>query len=202
MVDQVEVTGLAELRETLLKDLPEALQGKASQLALARAAAVIVTDAKLRAPARADQFVGPLPQGQRPKGNLRSAIYSYRNRDSTRTYESRFIGVRRRAWYWKFIEFGRGIVKPKRLKEKTRNSRISRGSPTNERETLGTPAKGWFGKEVQAVPARPFLRPAFEANKLKAIEVYRESVLPAIKRVSERARRKSLRSIRRALVGR
>lgn len=181
MPDQVDVSGLAELRQTLLKDLPESLQGKASQLALAKAAAPIVRQAKALAPSRKPRgFVGPMLD--KAKGNLKKAIYSYRNRASTKTYESRFIGVRGKAWYWRFIEFGRGVV--------------SRATGV-----LGTPVKGFFGKVVQAIPARPFLRPAFEANKLRAIEIYKQSLIPQIAKVSQRAAARSARRVRKAITG-
>jgi HK97 gp10 family phage protein len=184
MADEIQVSGLAELRDTLENRLPEALRGKAMQQALARAAAPMVATAKALAPSRGPRgFQGPLQPGkQAPPGLLRKMIYSYRNRASTRTYESRFIGVRPRAWYWRFIEFGRAIV-------------------TREKGSLGTPGKGWFGKSVKAVAARPFLRPAFEANKFKAIEIVRDSLKPAIEKVAAAARARGIRRITKKLTG-
>lgn len=179
MADEVSVAGLSELRDTLLSKLPQALQGKASQAALAKAALPIVRDAQARAPS---SFVGPTRPGAAPKGRLRKSIYSYRNRESTKTYESRLIGVRARAFYWHFIEFGRAqIVKAK-------------GS-------LGTPATGFFGKVVKAIPAKPFLRPAFEANKLRALDIYAKALIPAIEKVAARARARTLSSFRKKLTG-
>lgn len=182
MPDQIEVSGLAELRETMLKTLPEALQGKASQLALTKAARPIIAAAQARAPTRKPRgFVGPMPAGK-AKGNLRRAIYSYRSPESTKTYESRFIGVRGRAWYWRFIEFGRASI------ERAKGS-------------LGNPVKGFFGKKVVAVPAKPFLRPAFEQNATKAIELYQQGLLPALEKVARQAYARSQRRLRKAITG-
>lgn len=183
MADEIGVSGLAELRETLLRKLPEALQGKASQKALAAAARPMVAMAKSLAPSRKPRgFVGPMQPGAAAGGTLRRMISSWRNRESTKTYESRFIGVKGRAFWWRWIEFGRGAIE-----------RVS-GS-------LGTPVKGFFGKRVAAVPARPFLRPAFESKKLEAIEIYAKALAPAIEKVAADGRRKTIRSLTKKLTG-
>lgn len=183
MADQIGVSGLTELRQTLLKDLPQALQGKASQAALAKAARPIVNTAKQLAPTRkARGFVGPMPLGKTLAGRLRKSIYSYRNRESTRTYESRYIGVRARAFYWRFIEFGRSII-------------------TRAKGVLGTPSKGWFGKVVQATPARPFMRPAFEQNANRAIEIYARELKPAIAKVAAKANARAVRALTKKITG-
>ena len=180
-MSEIEVSGLSELRETLLKRLPEALQGKASQAALAKAAKPIVDSARAKAPTRKPRgFVGPMRPGEGGDGRLRRSIRSWRNRESTKTYESRFIGVRG-AFYWIFIEFGRGAIE--------------------SAKSLGTPIKGFFGKMVKAIPARPFLRPAFEELKMVALERYRKAMLPAIEKVAANARRKSVRSLIKNVTG-
>ncbi len=177
MADEVAVAGLRELRETLLARLPEALQGKASQAALAKAARPIVADASAHAPSRQPRgFVGPAQPDSGPRGNLKRSIYSFRNRQSTRTYESRLIGVRGRAFYWRWIEFGRATI-------------------TRSAGSLGTVAKGFFGSVVKAVPARPFMRPAFEANKLRAIQIYAAALRPAIEKVAAAGRRRTIKKI-------
>lgn len=182
MADEVEVSGLSELHEVLQRRLPEALQGKAMQTALAKAAKPIVDEARARAPARTPRgFVGPVQPGKE-RGTLRRAIYSYRNRNSTKTYESRFIGVRPRAFYWRWIEFGRAAI-------------------TKAKGSFGSPKKGWFGKQVAAVPAKPFMRPAFEANKYRAIEIVRQALAPAIEKVAAAARRRGIRRITKKLTG-
>ena len=188
MADEIQVSGLSELRDTLRNKLPQALQGKALQRALAKAAKPIVDQAKSLAPTRKPRgFVGPVGpgQGRSPPGNLRKSIYSFRGRHSNKYSESRLISVRSNrggAWYWKFIEFGRGVVQ-------------------REKGSLGTPRKGFFGKLVKAVPARPFLRPAFEAMKLQALEIFRRSLAPEIEKVAAQARRRGIRRITKKLTG-
>lgn len=183
MADQVDVTGLKELRETLL-NMPQAIQGKASQGALAKAARPIVAMAKQLAPVgKGSEFVGPRRGKQpAPPGRLKRAIYSFRNRESTKTNESRFIGVRGSAWYWRFIEFGRGTIE-------------------SEKGSLGTPAKGFFGKVVRAIPARPFLRPAFEALKVQAIDIYAKALIPQIEKYARKAYERSAKRLRKAITG-
>ncbi len=178
MADEVRVEGLEELRDTLLKRLPEALQGKALQGALAKAARPIVATAKSLAPTKS--------------GRLKHAIYSARDKSSTKTRESRIIGVRRGrkfqktdrdAYYWKFIEFGHAAIKTKRAKG------------------LGSEKSGFFGKEVHAVPPKPFMRPAFEQNKLKALEITRAELSGQIDKVSKQAVQKSAVRLRKATLG-
>lgn len=184
MPDEIGISGLTELKDALQRQLPEALQGKASQRALTKAARPIVKLAQDLAPNRKPRgFVGPARPGMNDTkpGLLKKAIYSFRNRASTRTYESRFIGVRAKAWWWRFIEFGRGTI--------------------TSAKSLGTPAKGWFGKVVRAVPARPFLRPAFEAKKIEAIEIFRRELAPAIEKVAAASRSRTLRKLAQRITG-
>mgnify|MGYP001231020517 CR=1 FL=1 len=187
MTQTVRVEGLAELRETLMKRLPEALQGKALQGALAQGAKPIVAAARARAPVKT--------------GRLKKAIYSYRNRESRRTYESRLISVRqgrkfqksgRDAFYWKWIEFGHGVIT-------LQHRRKSGGNKGRLSRSLGTPAKGFFGREIKAAPARPFMRPAFESKKLAALEAIRQSLAGQIEKVATRAMARSRSRLGRAL---
>ena len=162
MIEVKRVEGLTELRDMLLRKLPEATQGKALQGALREAAKPSVKEARARAPVKT--------------GRLRNAIYSFRDRASRRTREARLISVRsgkrfqktnRDAYYWKWIEFGHGVI-------------------TTKKRSLGAPAKGFFGKEVQAVPARPFMRPAFETRKLQALEAFRQALAAQVDKVAAR----------------
>lgn len=175
---EVNVVGLQELRETLLKTLPENLQGRALQGALTIAARPIITAAKRLAP--------------KDTGRLQRAIYAFRDRASTKFREGRLISVRsgkkfkssdRDAFYWKWVEFGRAIVN---------------ASPG--KKTLGTPKTGFFGKQVSAVPARPFMRPAFESQKFIALEKFRETLADQIKKVADRAYKRSVARLRAKLL--
>lgn len=175
----IRVEGLAELRETLTSTLPKRLQGQAMQAALAKGAALIVRQAKVLAP--------------RKSGVLRRAIYQARSRASTRDRPSRIIRVRqgrkqqeknRDAYYWRWVEFGRGQVTAGQ-----RTGRIVTGKKIYKTcsKVLGTPATGFFGKSVRAAPARPFMRPAFEAQKYAALEAIRAAIGEEIKDVAARA---------------
>jgi HK97 gp10 family phage protein len=164
----IKVHGLEELRQTLRRTLPDHLHKTAVQGALKKAADPMVKAARNLAPKKS--------------GVLRRAIHQMRSRLSRGTYQARIIRVRhgkkqqknnRDAFYWRFIEFGHAIIRAK------------------EKASLGTPEKGFFGKEVQAVPARPFMRPAFESGKFGAIEIFRRSLADEIQKVAVRASRTS-----------
>lgn len=165
MTEELKIAGLDELREVLLRRLPEALQGKALQATLAKAAAPIVKAARGLAPAKT--------------GRLRRAIYSFRDRDSKRTYEARLISVRRGkklqksgrdAYYWKFVEFG----------HMTRRGRGKEGPP-------------------RFVPAQPFMRPAFEANKYRALQIVQDELRGQVAKVAKRAQSRSASRLGRGL---
>jgi HK97 gp10 family phage protein len=175
MADEINVEGLDELRQAL-QQLPAKLQGKAMQATLAKAAKPIVAAARQLAPVKT--------------GTLRRAIYSFRDRQSTPTREGRLISVRRGkkaqksnrdAYYWKFIEFGHGPIKSKSGK------------------SLGNVEDGFFGTEVKAVPPRPFLRPAFEANKLKALDIVRTELQGQINKAAQKAYQRSISRLASAL---
>lgn len=172
MTEEFRVEGLEDLRDVLLNKLPQSLQGKAMQKTLALAAKPIVATAKSLAPVRS--------------GRLKRAIYSYRDRDSTKTREARLVSVRngrrfqksdRDAYYWKFVEFGHASIKAKRTK------------------SLGNETAGFFGKEVTAIPARPFMRPAFEQNKYKAIDIVKTELTGQIDKVAKQAQARSARKL-------
>jgi len=166
MSDDIQISGLAELR-TRLTNLPKSVQGRTLQRALAAGAEVIVTDARTRA-----------PQGK--TGRLKNEIYSTRDkRASNDVRESRIITVRsgkkvrnrlgdlHDAYYWRWIEFGRAAV-------------------SRAKGSLGTPKAGFFGRTVKAYPAHPFLRPAFEIQKLNALEKIRLRLARVIASQSKR----------------
>lgn len=167
MTVEVKVLGLQELRKALLTTVPEHFQGKVLQKALNAGAKPMVSAAKSLA-----------PQGK--TGVLRRAIFAVRSaRDSNGVYEQRNVTVRsgkkfqkskRDAYYWRWIEFGRGIVK------------------TLKAKTLGRPGKGFFGSEVAAVTPRPFLRPAFDRNKEGSVELIRRSLAAEIPKAARKAR--------------
>lgn len=165
----VKVEGLRELRDALTRLIPAEMQGKTLQKALSAGIKPMVATARAMAPKR--------------EGVLRRAIQAVRSkRNSNGVYEERIMRVRhgkkqqkknRDAFYWRFIEFGRGEVT---AKKGTRS--------------LGTPKDGFFGRTVKAAPAKPFMRPAFEANKVGAVGLIADALR---KSLSEAARKASWR---------
>ncbi len=166
----VRVEGLQELAEALTQIIPRNMQGNALQAALAAGARPIVAEAKALAPV--------------DTGTLRRAIYSFRNSDSTPENQIRSIGVRsgRRyqakgkrknqdAYYWKWVEFGHriGTRKTGYLKK------------TNRPQGKGGTSSGM-------VPARPFLRPAFESEKNQALDSIVDGLRDALAKGIKEAR--------------
>ena len=170
-----KVDGLSELKELLERRLPDHIQAKALQGALAEAAKPMVREARNNAPVKT--------------GRLRRAIYSLRARESTKQKAIRLITVRagkrqgkRDAYYWKWIEFGRG-------------------ASTTKKGSLGTPERGFFGKTVAAKPAQPFLRPAFESQKMNAIDVFKDVMKGEIEKVASKYTGSLRRKINRKVFG-
>lgn len=167
MPDLVTVSGLRELRKALFQTIPEHYHGKVLQKALAAGARPIVAEARNLAPVQS--------------GVLRKSIYSGRDRkNSTATLEQRLIAVRsgkrfqkagKDAFYWRWVEFGRGEITAGK-------SRILFNKRTNEA----------FGKTVRAVPAKPFLRPAFQTRRNEAVGKIRDTLAKEITVVARKAR--------------
>lgn len=180
---EVKISGLTELRQTLVRELPEEIRTKALQATLAKAAQPIVSEARARVAVR--------------KGVVRRGIYSFKHRSSTLVKAVRLIAVRsgrrfgaKDAFYWRWIEFGRGVVRVgKKRGERRGGARAA---------SLGNPQVGWFGKEVKAVPARPFLRPAFESRKFEALEVFRRSMAGEISKIATKLHARNLSRLRRS----
>jgi HK97 gp10 family phage protein len=178
----VQVHGLRELREALIRKVPEHFQGRVLQKALSSGARPVLRTARQLA-------------ARGKTGVLRRSIYSARDKSSSNgIFEQKIISVRsgkklrksgKDAFYWRFIEFGRGpVVAGQRLRKgrlgATRNSRT-------DATVLGTSAKGFFGKQVAAAPARPFLRPAFDRNKRQALDGIQKSLAAEIPKAARKA---------------
>jgi HK97 gp10 family phage protein len=169
MTSEVQVHGLRELREALVRKIPAEMQGKVLQQALSAGATVISREAKSRAP--------------EDTGRLKKAIYSARNkRAATKTFEERVVAVRRGkkyqksgrdAFYWKFVEFGH---------------RTGAGRGQYLKKTDGRNSHGRAVNATGFVPPKPFMRPAFEAGKHKAVEAIRTRLGKAIEKAAQKAR--------------
>lgn len=181
MTTTVEVHGLRELREALIRKVPEHFQGKVLQKALTAGTAPVLRTARQLVPDKT--------------GTLRRAIHAMRDKfNSTGIYEQRIVRVRqgkkwqksnRDAFYWRFIEFGRGVVTAGSRFRRTRGGGI-RNSRTDAK-VLGTPQKGFFGSQVGPAPARPFLRPAFDRNKRQSLDAIRKSLADEIPKAAKKA---------------
>jgi len=132
----VNITGLKELQQAL-NQLPLEIQKRPLRSAVSAGAKVIVDEAKRLA-----------PQGE--TGNLRKALYRYRSRSqSSRGQETFLVGVRKGK---------------KNYVDSAKNRRLNR---VGKKYTVEGEAYYWrfieFG--TSKMPARPFLRPAFESKK-------------------------------------
>jgi HK97 gp10 family phage protein len=163
-VSEVKVSGLSELRFALL-NFTNQIQQETLQNALGAGCDVIVAEAKQRAPVLT--------------GRLKLSIYSIKGkRGSSSDYQIRNVTVHTGkrwakknldAYYAVWVEYGHGII-------------------TTDKRTLGNAEKGYFGKTVKAVPAKPFLRPAFETKKEAAVAAFAEYLRRILPSLTNRSR--------------
>lgn len=160
----VKVSGLEGILQALNTIIPQHFQGATLQKALGAAAQPIIKDAKRRAPVLT--------------GTLQADIFSFKDKASTPTNQIRGISVRTGkraskthgdAFYWVWNEYGRGEV------------------TTTTHKSLGTPAKGFFGKTVRAFPAKPFMRPAYDSEKQAALQVFEDAMAKEITNAANKA---------------
>jgi len=170
MTELVRIEGLRELREAFVRKVPQHMQGSTLQRALAAGARPIIDTAKSLAPSL--------------KGVLKRAIFSFRDKGSTPTYEARNIRPRegkrfqksgRDAFYWRWIEFGRGALEAE--PGKAFKIPVPLGAKLNI-----------FRPRVAAVPPRPFLRPAFIARSRDALRIITERLRVELENAAVRAR--------------
>jgi hypothetical protein len=122
--------------------------------------------------------VSPIRKGEHV-GTLRRAIYMKRARDSKQGLEHYFVGVRQGkgerlrkggsadAFYWKFVELGHRIVgrfAGKYTDYPLRGLGRKTGRALRRRQS------------TTAVPAYPFLQPAFQIEQLNALKKFNENV--------------------------
>ena len=148
----VQIKGLAELNRALA-ELPPRLARNVLRGSVAAGAAVIRQEAKERAP----RYAGEVAAGHPPPGTLKRAIYSAQARRLSSLLEQ---------------VYHVGVVSGKRAKVGKTKSGKSKD------------AYYWRFVEFGTVKmaARPFLRPAFEAKKLEAVEAIRRYMAERIAR--------------------
>lgn len=163
---EVQVEGLKELREALLTTLLPEMQGKALQIALRQAARPMLREARRLAPVAT--------------GRMRRAIYITKRRNGTNERQGVIIGVKSGArykkggtdaYYWKWVEFGH-------LSSRTKIARRARAAGTTG---------------ARFIPARPFMRPAFEGKKYVAISTFKDKMREAITKASKNAASRAVR---------
>lgn len=175
----MKVEGLAAL-EQALRQLPDKIAKNALRGAVYSGAKIIRDEARIMAP----RYSGRVSKNHPPPGTLkRSIITKHIPEQSGRERQTFFVTVRsgkryrnqgkkgnlsQDAFYWRWVEFGHRVAPPNSRK----NGRLRRASqPT--------------GQSVIYVPARPFMRPAFEARKYRAVETIKTYLL---KRIDAEAR--------------
>jgi HK97 gp10 family phage protein len=167
VADIVGIKGLAELENTL-KQFPGEIRKKPIMDALFAGAAPIVTEARILVP--------------RDTGNLAAKIKAFKARRSNyaaevdigvvgtgkaaRDEKGKKIrkGLGRSTYYWKFLEFGhrtRGSKQRSRLQEIAAHG-----------DTL--------------VPAKPFLRPAFDTKKEEAVSRFVQSLTASVETIRQK----------------
>lgn len=151
---QAKVQGLAELAEAL-KALPAEVASRSGgplASALRSSARVIADEARRNAESLPVSDTDERDDYIRT-GNLARSIGVRRDPNPRDVTERAVVRPSRRAWYWRFVEFG-----------------------------------------TEKMPARPFLRPAFEAKREEAVRVFREALAKSIARAARKAARLGLRN--------
>ncbi|MCB1567827.1 MAG: HK97 gp10 family phage protein [Xanthomonadales bacterium] len=165
MAELISIRGL-EKTVKALRSLPAELGSKGGgpiRGALFAAGRLIRDDAQSRA---------PIGNGTPKPGNLRANIFLYRDRNpqSSGAAEHYIIGVRT----------GRKLSRKRKFK-------FSGGL----RVLTGGDAWYWFWVEfgTKKQPAQPFMRPAFEANKRRAVVVFGRELRKMVSKAAARARK-------------
>lgn len=156
MADLQHVTGLSELAAAL-RELPQRIGKNVLRGSVAAGAAVVRIEAKSKAPV----FTGDVSKGHPPPGTLKRAIYQKGIRElSDDQKQVFFVGVRQGKKY---------------------RNQGKKGDKSQD-------AYYWrwveFGTSKQ--PAHPFLRPAFEASKMAAVEQIKDYMAARIPREVEK----------------
>lgn len=150
MATTVEIKGLRELRDALMRKIPAEMQGKVLQKAMVPGTKVWVQAAKNRAPpaGRKDS------RGRAATGALRTSIHSEKDRGSSNgVFESRIVRPR-----------------SKRAGKRIAGKEAKRGRAYTDKNR-GSGANYWWRVEFgdRYRKAQPYLRPAFDATKQEVI---------------------------------
>jgi HK97 gp10 family phage protein len=151
----VDIKGLKELQNAL-NQLPLKIQGRPVRSAVNAAAKIVMDDARRRVPVET--------------GQLRKAIYRGRSRSmSSKGREVYVVSVRK------------GKAKYANTAQNRRRNRVGK--------TYQTRGEAYYWRFLEfgtaKMPARPFLRPAFESQKQNAAMVMKQKLLEAIDKAAK-----------------
>lgn len=162
---EMRVTGLRELGEKL-KALPDKLRSRTLRDAV-KAGAELVRDA---AKAAAPVYTGPVSKGHPPPGTLKKNIICKHARDPAHD-ETFIVAVR------------------KGKKQTYANSRLNRRM-NRAGASYRPDEKAFYWRFVEfgtvKMPAHPFLRPAFEANKEAAARAIKPKLAEGLQQAASR----------------
>lgn len=154
MVDLQHVQGLRELQDSL-KKLPDNIARNVLRGAVGAGASVIRKEAQAKAPV----YTGEVSKGHPPPGTLKRAIVQKQIRELSSLFKQVFYVTVRRGK--KYTKQGKG-------------SNLSQDAFY----------AAWVEWGTSKMPARPFMRPAFEAKKEAAVQAIKEYLT---KRIPEEA---------------
>ncbi len=144
MSNDVQVKGLADLQRAL-DQLPAKIEANVMRSALRQGANVIKDEAKAKVPVH----LGALRDSIRVSTGMKRG-----------TVKATIKAGDKKAWYWRFVEFG---TKAHWIKPKNKKSLFLAGLA---RETVHHPG----------ARAKPFMRPALDARAHAAIEAVGEAI--------------------------
>ena len=170
-VFSLNIQGLDEL----LKEL-EGLERKIFDKVMAKSvlagAKVIQKAAKELAPVRSNEWEGA--SYPNPPGTLKKGIAIAKATRQPPTIVRYQVGFSKKAWYGRLVELGHKLVRGGTLAG-GKKRRTTPGLPFT-RGRKPRPTTSGQGRVVGHVPARPFLRPAFDNNVQKAIEAMKTTL--------------------------
>lgn len=201
MPERYQFTGLKELRDTMLK-LPKEIRGRPLRDALFSAAKIIRDEAVRLAPHATGRLA------------MNIVVAPMRKEELLAIDEGVVVAVRQKgkkgdahnAFYWRFIEFGHR-VRPRRgaagteAYKSTGRGAYGTGGFQEARTTRRLNADlSRYGRSqgarlsatsapAQFIPARPFMRPAFESRKQEAVAVFAIKFKVALEKALKKVRR-------------
>lgn len=165
MAKKFEIKGLKELHKAM-ELLGTATQKKVISSASRNVLQLYVNEARNNAP--------------EDDGDLKKAIGKESAQRIGRDKVTIVAGPRRKkdkhnGYHAHLVEFGTA----------ERKAKTSKGM-VGESPNLGHKGKFYYGQEVAAMPAQPFLRPALDATQDRMIALYAEKMAAIIKKIAEK----------------